>query len=97
VAPPSGGRHQQGEIWRMPDVAGIAGERLRQLVDKIERLEVEKKELQETIKDVYNEAKGDGFDIKILRKLITLRKLRPNDRQEQEELMDLYKSALGMM
>jgi len=81
----------------MPDVAGIAGERLRQLVDKIERLEVEKKELQETIKDVYNEAKGDGFDIKILRKLITLRKLRPNDRQEQEELMDLYKSALGMM
>ena len=81
----------------MPDVAGIAGERLRQLVDKIERLEVEKKELQETIKDVFNEAKGEGFDVKILRKLITLRKLRPNDRQEQEELMELYKSALGML
>lgn len=81
----------------MPDVAGIAAEQLSLFVDKIERLEEEKKELQETIKDVYNEAKGEGFDVKILRKLISLRKIRPNDRQEQDELLDLYKAALGMI
>ena len=81
----------------MPDVAGIAGEQLRLFVDKIERLEVEMKELQEQIKEVYSEAKGEGFDVKILRKLISLRKLRPNDRQEQDELLDLYKAALGMI
>ncbi|WP_027133749.1 DUF2312 domain-containing protein [Geminicoccus roseus] len=81
----------------MPDVAGIAAEQLSLFVDKIERLEEEKKELQETIKDVYNEAKGEGFDVKILRKLISLRKMRPNDRQEQDELLDLYKAALGMI
>jgi uncharacterized protein (UPF0335 family) len=81
----------------MPDVAGIAAEQLSLFVDKIERLEEEKKELQETIKEVYNEAKGEGFDVKILRKLISLRKIRPNDRQEQDELLDLYKAALGMI
>jgi uncharacterized protein (UPF0335 family) len=81
----------------MPDVAGIAAEQLRLFVDKIERLEEEKKELQETIKEAYAEAKGEGFDVKILRKLISLRKMRPNDRQEQDELLDLYKAALGMI
>jgi uncharacterized protein (UPF0335 family) len=81
----------------MPDVAGIAAEQLRLFVDKIERLEEEKKELQENIKEAYAEAKGEGFDVKILRKLISLRKMRPNDRQEQDELLDLYKAALGMI
>jgi len=81
----------------MPDVAGIAGEQLRLFVDKIERLEVEKKELQEQIKEVFAEAKGEGFDVKALRKLIALRKIRPNDRQEQDEILDLYKAALGMI
>ncbi len=80
----------------MPDVAGIAADQLRLHVDKIERLEEEKKELQETIKEAYAAAKGDGFDLKILRKLIAIRKIRANDRQEQEELLDLYKAALGM-
>jgi len=88
----------QREEWSpMPDVAGIAAEQLRLFVDKIERLEEEKKELQETIKEAYAEAKGEGFDVKILRKLISLRKMRPNDRQEQDELLDLYKAALGMI
>lgn len=81
----------------MSDVAGIAADQLRLLVDKIERLEEEKKELGEQIKEVYGEAKSEGFDVKILRKLISLRKLRPNDRHEQEELLDLYKNALGMV
>jgi uncharacterized protein (UPF0335 family) len=81
----------------MPDVAGIGAEQLRLHVDKIERLEVEKKELQETIAEAYAEAKGEGFDVKILRKLIAMRKIRANDRQEQEELLDLYKVALGMI
>jgi uncharacterized protein (UPF0335 family) len=81
----------------MADTGGIAAEQLRLFVDKIERLEEEKKELGEQLKEVYAEAKGEGFDVKILRKLISLRKIRPNDRQEQEELLDLYKSALGMI
>lgn len=81
----------------MPDVAGIAAEQLRQIVDKIERLNEEQRELQETIKETYASAKSEGFDVKVLRKLIALRKLRPNDRQELDELMDLYKHALGMI
>ena len=80
----------------MTNAGGIAGARLQQIVDKIERLEVEKKELLETIKDVYGEAKSEGFDVKILRKVIGLRKMRADARQEQEELLSLYQSALGM-
>jgi len=77
-------------------IGGIAGEALQQYVDRIERLEEEKKALSEDIKQVYSEAKSTGFDVKILRKIVSLRKVEEHDRKEQEELLDLYKRALGM-
>ena len=78
------------------DVGGIAAAQLRSFVDRIERLEEEKKGLADDIKDLYSEAKGQGFDVKVLRKIISLRKKSKEDRQEEEELLELYKSALGM-
>ena len=78
------------------DVGGIAAERLRQIVARIERLEEEKKALADDIKEVYAEAKGAGFDTKIIRQIIRVRKVEQADRQEQEALLDLYMQALGM-
>ena len=78
------------------DVGGIAATQLRSFVDRIERLEEEKKGIADDIKDLYSEAKGQGFDVKVLRKIISLRKKSKEDRQEEEELLELYKSALGM-
>ncbi|HET6521022.1 MAG TPA: DUF2312 domain-containing protein [Geminicoccaceae bacterium] len=80
----------------MADVGGVSGDRLRSFVERIERLEEEKREVQDQIKDVFAEAKGEGYDIKVLRQVVRLRRMRPNDRSELEELLDLYKSALGM-
>lgn len=78
------------------DVGGIAANQLRQFVERIERLEEEKKALQEDIKEVYAEAKGRGFDIKIMRKVIGLRKKEQEELDEEEALLDLYMRALGM-
>jgi len=80
----------------MTDVGGIAADRLRSFVERIERLEEEKAALAADIREVYSEAKGTGFDVKILRQVIRLRKLDVSDRQEQEEVLDLYKRALDM-
>jgi uncharacterized protein (UPF0335 family) len=77
-------------------VGGIAGDRLRSLVERIERLEEERKALGNDIKDIYAEAKSAGFDVKVLRQLIRLRKQEPADVEEQETLLDLYKRAIGM-
>ena len=75
----------------------IANDRLRSFVERIERLEEEKTALTADIREVYSEAKGDGFDTKILRQVIRLRALDSGDRQEQEAILDLYKQALGML
>jgi uncharacterized protein (UPF0335 family) len=80
----------------MAQVGGIAGEQLRAFIERIERLEEEKKDVQEQIKEVFSEAKGTGFDVRIMRQLLRLRKLRDVDRSEQEELLEIYKSAIGM-
>ncbi|MAI12198.1 MAG: hypothetical protein CBD27_11085 [Rhodospirillaceae bacterium TMED167] len=80
----------------MAEVGGIASERLLSFVERLERLEEEKTSLSADIKEVYSEAKSGGFDIKILRQIVRLRKMNTSDRQEQEELLDLYKNALGM-
>ena len=80
----------------MTDTGGIAQDVLRSFVERIERLEEEKKNLADDIKEVYAEAKGNGFDVKILRKIIAMRKMEDHDRQEQEALIDLYAHALGM-
>ncbi|HXA24818.1 MAG TPA: DUF2312 domain-containing protein [Acetobacteraceae bacterium] len=75
---------------------GIAADRLRSLVDRIERLEEERKALGSDIRDIYSEAKSAGFDVKVLRQLIRLRKQEPADVEEQETLLDVYRRALGM-
>ncbi len=80
----------------MAEVGGIARERLKSFVERIENLEDEKSALNADIREIYSEAKSIGLDIKIIRQLIRLRKLDTSDRQQQEELLDLYKSALGM-
>jgi len=82
----------------MPDTnpGGVAADQLRAFVERIERLEEEKQAITDDIKDVYGEAKGTGFDTKILRQIIRLRKQDAGERQEQEALLDLYMHALGM-
>ena len=74
----------------------VAAAELRQLIERIERLEEEKSSLQDDIKDVMAEAKGRGYDTKAIRAIIRLRKKDPNERQEEEAILDLYKNALGM-
>ena len=81
----------------MADVGGIAGERLRSFIERIERLEEERRALGGDIKEVYAEAKGNGFDTKIMRQLIRLRRMDKDDLDEQETLLDIYKRALGML
>ena len=80
----------------MSDVAApIAVEQLRSFVDRIERLEADKAGIADGIKDLYSEAKSLGYDVKILRKVIALRKIKPNERRETEELLEVYLHALG--
>jgi len=84
------------EAGEAKDVGGVGGERLRSFVERIERLEEEKAHLAEDIKETYGEAKGVGFDVKTIRKIVSLRKMDSEKRRESEELLDLYKSAIGM-
>lgn len=79
------------------DVGGVAGQRLTAFIERIERLEEEKAVLMEDIKEVYAEAKGVGFDVKAIRKLISLRKMDTEKRREMEEILELYKAAIGMI
>lgn len=76
---------------------GLAGEQLLAIINRLERLEEEKKAIAEYIKEVFAEAKGNGFDVKILRKLIAIRKRNANDIAEEEAVLDVYKRAIGMM
>jgi uncharacterized protein (UPF0335 family) len=74
----------------------VAAERLRGLVERIERLDEERKALGNDIRDIYAEAKSAGFDVKVLRQLIRIRKQEPADVEEQESLLTVYRHALGM-
>ncbi len=76
--------------------SGFAKEHLRSFIERIERLEEEKKALADDIREVYSEAKGTGFDVKVMRQVVRLRKMESADRQEQEAMLDLYLGALGM-
>lgn len=78
------------------DVGGVAGDRIKSFIERIERMDEEKSALMEDIKEVYGEAKGTGFDVKTLRQIVKLRKMDTEKRRESEELLDLYKSAIGM-
>ena len=78
------------------DVGGVSGQRLKAFIERVERLEEEKAALAEDIKDIFAEAKGTGFDVKIMRKVIRLRKMDKEKRAEEEQLEELYKAAIGM-
>ena len=80
----------------MIEVGGIAADQLASYVERIERLEEEKANLMADIKEVYGEAKALGYDVKILRQIIRLRKMEDHERTEQEEILEVYKRALGM-
>ena len=75
----------------------VANEQLKAVVERIERLEEEKKTISDDIKDVYGEAKGNGYDVKALRTIIRMRKQDANERSEQETILDTYLLALGML
>ena len=76
--------------------ATVSDEQLRLFIERIERMEEEKKGVADDIRDTYNEAKSQGYDPKIMRQIVRLRKMEPHDRQEMEAILDTYKAALGL-
>lgn len=80
----------------MADSDGIAADRLRSFIERVERLEEDRAGLNADIKEVMSEAKSAGFDAKTIRQIVRLRKLDPNERQEQEHLLDVYRRAVGL-
>lgn len=74
----------------------VTGEELRQFIERIEHLEAEKKDISDQVKEVFSELKGRGFDVKAVREILKQRRLDPNDLAEQEAIVELYRSALGM-
>ena len=91
MALPAEEKTEEGAQW-----GNIGADRLRSLVERIERLEEERKSLGSDIKDIYAEAKSAGYDVKVIRQLIRIRKQEPADVEEQETLLDVYRRALGM-
>lgn len=85
-----------GEPAEAGTVGGIAPDILRAYIERIERLEEEKKNLAADIREIYAEAKGNGFEPKIMRKIVSLRRMDQADRTEEEELLDLYRRAVGV-
>jgi uncharacterized protein (UPF0335 family) len=81
----------------MPEVGGIAGDRLCSFIERIERLDEEIRALNADKSEVYAEAKGTGFDAKIMKQIVRIRRMDKDDLDEQETLLDLYKRALGMI
>jgi uncharacterized protein (UPF0335 family) len=75
----------------------VAADQLKSFVERLERLEEEKKSISDDIKEVYSEAKGNGFDTKVLRKLVSIRKRDAEERQEEEAILELYMHAMGMI
>jgi uncharacterized protein (UPF0335 family) len=80
----------------MAKAGGVAGEHLKSFIERIERLEEEKKALADDIRDVFSEAKGTGFDVKVMRQIIKIRKMDKDELDEQEALLETYMRALGM-
>lgn len=87
-----------GEVSTKHNRTGpISAERLKSYVERVEKLEEERKAIGGDIRDVYSEAKGVGYDVKTMRKIVALRRMDAADRDEQETLLDTYKHALGMI
>lgn len=77
-------------------VGGIAADRLRSIIERVERLDCERKALGDDIRDIFKEAASAGFNVKVIRQIIRLRKQEPADVEEQETLLDIYRRAIGM-
>lgn len=88
------GRAEENDTAR--DVGGVAGKRLLSIIERVERLEEEKTALADDIKEVFSEAKGIGYDVKIIRKLLRLRKIDSQKRAEDQSLLETYAAAIGM-
>ncbi|GAB3589806.1 UPF0335 protein [Acetobacter peroxydans] len=88
------GEHFSGD--EDPAAGGIAADRLRSIIERVERLEEERKALAGDIKDIFTEAKSAGFDVKVIRQIIRIRRQEPAEVEEQETLLDIYRRALGM-
>jgi uncharacterized protein (UPF0335 family) len=86
--------HNSGE--KCKDVGGVAGERIKSYIERIERLESEKAALADDIKEVFAEAKGVGYDVKTIRKLVKLRRIDSQKRREEQEMLELYMAAIQM-
>jgi uncharacterized protein (UPF0335 family) len=80
----------------MTDATSVAGDQLKSIIERIERLEEDKKAISDDIKEVYGEAKANGFDVAILRKIVALRKKPAAERSEEDAILELYMQALGM-
>lgn len=80
----------------MNESAAVTGDRLKSFIERLENLEDEKRAVQEQIKEVFAEAKGEGFDIPTMRQVLRLRRMKPHVRAEQNELLEVYLAALGM-
>lgn len=81
----------------MTDINMVARDQIKAFVEQIERMEEEKKTISDDIKDIYSEAKSNGLDTSILKKVIAIRKMDADDRAEQEAILDLYLAALGLL
>lgn len=88
--------HNSGDDAVSDTTTTVAGQELRQFIERFERLDAEKKDIADAQKEVMAEAKGRGYDTKILRKIIAIRKMDANDLAEEDAVLDMYKSALGM-
>jgi uncharacterized protein (UPF0335 family) len=90
------GNRFSDQNWSDYPMANATDDRLRLLIERVERLEEEKKGIADDIRDVYAEAKAVGYDAKIMRQIVRLRKMKPDDRAEMEAILDTYKAALGL-
>ncbi len=81
----------------MTTIGGVAGDQLKSIIERVEKLEEEKAAIAVDIREVFAEAKANGFDVKAMRQIIKLRKMDHSERDEQEHMLDLYKRVLGML
>jgi uncharacterized protein (UPF0335 family) len=88
--------HNTGVAPEAP-AASFAKDQLKSIIERVERLEEEKKTLSDDVRDVYAEAKGNGYDVKALRTIVRMRKQDANERAEQETILELYMQSLGML
>ena len=89
----AGPGHNSGDA---PDAYNVTADELRQFIERVEQLETEKKEIQEQIKEAFAEAKGRGYDTAVMKKVVAMRKRKPDDLAEEDAILELYKNALGM-